>query len=80
MAEVAEADDGDLELGGFVEAVGDSGFVVEGLGGVEGEDFDAAAAAAVGVRRTERAARGRRRKRRRRERKASYIRVVLSCG
>ena len=53
MAEVAEADDGDLELSGFVEAVGDSGFVVEGLGGVEGEDFDAPAAE-VGVQRAER--------------------------
>lgn len=38
LAVVAEAYDGDLELGFGVEAIHCSGFEVEGLGGVEGAD------------------------------------------
>ena len=38
LTKVAEADDGDLEAGGLGEERGGSGFVVEGLGGVQGAD------------------------------------------
>lgn len=40
MAEIAEADYGDFEGGRFDVLVFESGFVVEGLGGVEGENSE----------------------------------------
>lgn len=52
LAEVAEADDGDLEVGFGVEGGGGAGLEIEGLSGVQGADFGpegevAAVAAAI---------------------------------
>lgn len=48
LAEVAEAEDGDLELALRFEAGGDFGLVVVELGGVDGPDTEMAAAVAAG--------------------------------